>query len=122
MANVFGEKVSIDTRKPQQMIEEAVATAMGADVVVAVLGEASELSGEAASRSDISLPTSQKALLAALTKTGKPVVVLLLSGRPLTISDEVAQATAVVQGWFGGHEAASGFADVLFGAYNPSVS
>ncbi len=120
MANVFGERVSIDARTPQQMIEEAVNTANRADVVVAVLGEASEFSGEAASRSDIGLPASQKALLSALVKTGKPVVVLLLSGRPLTISEEAAQATAMVQGWFGGHEAGPGFADVLFGNYNPA--
>lgn len=120
MANVFGERVSIDSRRPKQMIDEAVDIAGRADVVVAVLGEASEMSGEAASRSDISLPESQKALLAALAITGKPVVLLILSGRPLTIGDEVEQATAVVQGWFGGHEAGTGFADVLFGAYNPS--
>lgn len=120
MANVFGERVSIDTRTPQEMIDEAVNIAGRADVVVAVLGEASEMSGEAASRSDISLPASQKALLTALTRTGKPVVVLLLSGRPLTISGETEQANAMVLGWFGGHEAGTGFADVLFGNYSPS--
>jgi beta-glucosidase len=120
MANVFGERASIDTRTSQQMIDEAIGIANRSDVVVAVLGEASEMSGEAASRSDIGLPASQKSLLSALVRTGKPVVVLLLSGRPLTISEEVAQATAVVQGWFGGHEAGTGFADVLFGNYNPA--
>ncbi|HEV7333770.1 MAG TPA: beta-glucosidase BglX [Flavisolibacter sp.] len=120
MANVFGEKVSVDSRTPQQMIDEAVALANSADVVVAVLGEASEMSGEAASRTDISLPASQKRLLDALTKTGKPVVLVLMSGRPLTISEEVAQSTAVLQAWFGGHETGNAVADVLFGAYNPS--
>jgi beta-glucosidase len=120
MANVFGEKVSIDPRTPQQMIEEAVATAIRSDVVVAVLGEASEMSGEAASRSDIGLPASQKALLDALVKTGKPVVVVMLSGRPLTIQQEAEQSTALLQAWFGGHEAGRGIADVLFGNYNPS--
>ncbi len=120
MANVFGEKVSIDSRTPAQMIEEAVALAAPADVVVAVLGEASEFSGEAASRSDIGLPASQKRLLEALTKTGKPVVLVLMSGRPLTIADEMDQATAVLQAWFAGHEAGNAIADVLFGAYNPS--
>ncbi|NTS43967.1 beta-glucosidase BglX [Flavisolibacter sp. BT320] len=120
MANVFGEKVSIDSRTPAQMIEEAVALAASADVVVAVLGEASEFSGEAASRSDIGLPASQKRLLEALTKTGKPVVLVLMSGRPLTIADEMDQATAVLQAWFAGHEAGNAIADVLFGAYNPS--
>jgi beta-glucosidase len=120
MANVFGEKVSIDSRSPQQMIDEAVALAASADVVVAVLGEASEFSGEAASRTDIGLPASQKRLLDALTKTGKPVVLVLMSGRPLTISEEVAQSTAVLHAWFGGHETGNAVADVLFGAYNPS--
>ncbi|MBB1285067.1 beta-glucosidase BglX [Flavisolibacter sp. BT320] len=120
MANVFGEKVSIDSRTPQQMIDEAVALAASADVVVAVLGEASEFSGEAASRTDIDLPASQKRLLDALTKTGKPVVLVLMSGRPLTISEEVAQSTAVLHAWFGGHETGNAVADVLFGAYNPS--
>lgn len=120
MANVFGEKVSIDSRTPQQLIDEAVALANSADVVVAVLGEASEFSGEAASRTDIGIPASQKRLLEALTKTGKPVVLVLMSGRPLTISDEVAQSTAVLQAWFGGHETGNAVADVLFGAYNPS--
>lgn len=120
MANVFGEKVSIDARTPQQMIEEAVGMANRADVVVAVLGEASEMSGEAASRSDISLPASQKALLEALQQTGKPVVVVLMSGRPLTIEKEVGQATALLQAWFGGHETGNAIADVLFGDYNPS--
>ncbi|RYZ58199.1 MAG: beta-glucosidase, partial [Chitinophagaceae bacterium] len=120
MANVFGEKVSIDSRTPAQMIEEAVALAASADVVVAVLGEASEFSGEAASRTDIGLPASQKRLLEALTKTGKPVVLVLMSGRPLTIADEMDQATAVLQAWFAGHEAGNAIADVLFGAYNPS--
>lgn len=120
MANVFGEKVSIDSRTPEQMMEEAVALAASADVVVAVLGEASEMSGEAASRTDIGLPASQKRLLDALTKTGKPVVLVLMSGRPLTISEEVAQSTAVLQAWFAGHEAGNAIADVLFGAYNPS--
>lgn len=120
MANVFGEKVSIDARSPQQLMEEAVATANGADVVVAVLGEASEFTGEAASRSDIGLPQSQKSLLDTLSKLGKPLVVVMLSGRPLTIEKEVAQSTAFLQAWFGGHETGNALADVLFGAYNPS--
>lgn len=120
MANVFGEKVSVDQRSPQQLLEEAISAANRADVVVAVLGEASEMSGEAASRSDISLPASQRALLEALKKTGKPVVVVLMTGRPLTIQGEAEQADALLLAWFGGHESGNAIADVLFGAYNPS--
>jgi beta-glucosidase len=97
-----------------------VAVANGADVIVAVVGEASEFTGEAASRSDISLPPSQQRLLEALAKTGKPLVVVLMSGRPLTIEKESALATSLLQVWFGGHESGNAIADVLFGTYNPS--
>lgn len=120
MANVFGEKVTIDSRTPQQLREEAIATAGKADVVVAVLGESSEMTGEAASRSDITLPQNQQDLLEALVRTGKPVVVVLLSGRPLAIPKLAGQSTALLQAWFGGHETGNAIADVLFGAYNPS--
>ncbi|ANE51042.1 beta-glucosidase BglX [Flavisolibacter tropicus] len=119
-ANVFGEKVDIDPRSPQELINEAVATAGRADVVVAVVGEASELSGESASRSDITLPASQLELLKALKKTGKPLVVVVMSGRPLALNWEAANANALLQGWFGGHEFGPALADVLFGNYNPS--
>jgi beta-glucosidase len=119
-ANVFGERVDVGPGTPEQMLDEAVTTANKADVIVAVLGEASEMSGEAASRSDISLPQSQQRLLEALAKTGKPVVVVLMSGRPLTIEKETSLATSLLQVWFQGHEAGSAIADVLFGNYNPS--
>lgn len=119
-ANVFGERVSIDALRPDSLLSQAVAVANGADVIVAVVGEASEFTGEAASRSDISLPQSQQRLLEALAKTGKPLVVVLMSGRPLTIEKESALATSLLQVWFGGHESGNAIADVLFGTYNPS--
>ncbi len=119
-ANVFGEKVDIDNRSPQELINEAVITANNADVIVAVIGEASEMSGESASRSDIGLPTSQKELLKALSKTGKPLVLVIMSGRPLTLPWESEIATSILQVWFPGHEAGNAIADVLFGNYNPS--
>jgi beta-glucosidase len=119
-ANVFGEKVDIDPRSPQELINEAVTAANRADVVVAVVGEASEMSGEAASRTDITLPESQKALLRALKQTGKPLVVVVMSGRPLALTWEAENATALLQAWFGGHEFGPALADVLFGNYNPS--
>lgn len=119
-ANVFGERVDVDPLSPDQLISQAVETANRADVVVAVVGEASEMTGEAASRSDISLPASQQRLLQALAATGKPLVVVLMSGRPLTINKESELATSLLQVWFQGHEAGNAIADVLFGNYNPS--
>lgn len=118
--NVFGERIDIDARTPEQLLTEAVTTAAKADVVVAVVGEASEMSGEAASRSDIGIPESQRTLLAALAQTGKPLVVVVMSGRPLTLTTENEQATALLEVWFQGHEAGNAIADVLFGNYNPS--
>ena len=119
-ANVFGIRVEIDPRPPQEMIDEAVAMAAKSDVVVAVVGEASEMSGEAASRSDISIPENQQALLKALAGTGKPLVLVLMNGRPLTLGWESAHATAILDAWFAGTEAGNAVADVLFGNYNPS--
>lgn len=119
-ANVFGPRVIIDSLSPAQMLQQAVATANRADVVLAVVGEASEFSGEAASRSDISLPESQRNLLAALKATGKPLVVVLMTGRPLTLNWENEIADALLNVWFQGHEAGNAIADVLFGRYNPS--
>ncbi|MGV3530419.1 MAG: beta-glucosidase BglX [Flavisolibacter sp.] len=120
MANVFGPKVIIDSLSPDQMLQQALATANRADVVVAVVGEASEFSGEAASRSDITLPESQQKLLAALKATGKPLVVVLMTGRPLALNHENETADALLNVWFQGHEAGNAIADVLFGRYNPS--
>ena len=119
-ANVFGERVDIGPGTPEQLLSDAVATANKADVIVAVVGEASEMTGESASRSDISLPQSQKNLLEALAKTGKPLVIVVMSGRPLILNRETELATSLVQAWFQGHEAGNSIADVLFGNYNPS--
>jgi beta-glucosidase len=119
-ANVFGLRVDIDKRTPEAMIEEAIAIARSSDVVVAVVGEASEMSGEAASRSDITLPASQQRLLQALYKTGKPVVVVLMSGRPLVLTGAIESAASVLQVWHAGIEAGNAIADVLYGVVNPS--
>jgi beta-glucosidase len=118
--NVFGERVSRDSLAPDQLLAQAVETATRADVIVAVVGEASEMSGEAASRSDITLPESQRKLLQALAQTGKPLVVVLMSGRPLILNQENELATSLLHVWFQGHEAGNAIADVLFGNYNPS--
>ncbi len=118
--NVFGERVDIDSTSPAQLLTNAVETANKADVIVAVVGEASEMSGEAASRSDISLPQSQQKLIEALAATGKPLVLVIMSGRPLTLNRENAIATSILHVWFQGHEAGNAIADVVFGNYNPS--
>jgi len=102
------------------MIDEAVAIARQSDVVVAAVGESAEMSGECSSRSDISLPENQKELLEALLATGKPVVMVLFSGRPMTISWEKANVPAILNVWFGGTEAGNAIADVLLGKVNPS--
>lgn len=118
--NVFGETFALDPRPPDAMIAEALALAAAADVVVACVGEAKEHSGESSTRSELGLPGSQPRLLQALRGTGKPLVVVVLSGRPLTLEWEDRHANAIVQAWFGGSEAGNAIADILFGTVNPS--
>jgi beta-glucosidase len=118
--NVFGEKISIDSRSPQELLAEALTVAAASDVIVAVVGEASEMSGEAASRSNLDIPASQQKLIEALAKTGKPLVLVLMNGRPLTISNESKIAHAILDVWHAGTEAGNAIASVLYGDYNPS--
>jgi beta-glucosidase len=118
--NASGAAIVPDGRPPQEMINEAVAVTNKADVIVAALGESFAMSGEAASRSQIGLPDNQEELLKALEKTGKPLVLVLMNGRPLTLPWEAAHCSAILETWFGGMEAGNAVADVLFGHYNPS--
>ncbi len=118
--NVFGTRIDIDKRSPAEMINEALDIARRSDVIVTVVGEASEMSGEAASRTNISIPESQQKLIRALSQTGKPLVLVLMSGRPLAIPEEKALATSILLTWHAGTEAGNAIADVLFGNYNPS--
>jgi beta-glucosidase len=113
-----GSPVSGDDRSG---FDAAVAAARAADVTVLVLGESADLSGEASSRSDISLPGVQEDLLAAIAGTGRPFVVVLLNGRPLTISSWNETAPAILEAWHPGIEGGNAIADVLFGAYSPSA-
>lgn len=99
---------------------EAVNAAKNADVVVMVLGESWDMSGEAKSRTDIGLPGQQEALFKAVKATGKPVVVVLMAGRPLVFNTIAAQADAIVYAWFLGDQGGNAIADVLVGDYNPS--
>lgn len=119
-ANALGVEIEPEARTAETMINEAVAAANKADIVVAVLGEAADMSGESSSRSDIGLPESQLNLLKALVKTGKPVVLVLINGRPLTLTWEDEHVPAILEAWAPGTEAGNAVADVLFGDYNPS--
>ncbi|WP_242918604.1 beta-glucosidase BglX [Pontibacter liquoris] len=118
--NAHGGELDIDKRSATAMIDEAVKAAQKADVIVAAVGESQGMTGEAASRSDIGLPGQQLALLKALKKTGKPLVIVLMNGRPLTLTWEDQNASAMLETWFAGTEAGNAIADVLFGNYNPS--
>lgn len=119
-ATMFGKSLGRDKRSPEEMINEAVAIANQSDVVLAVLGESAEMSGESSSRSNIEIPQAQKELLKALLKTGKPVVLVLFTGRPLALTWEQQNVPAILNVWFGGSEAGYAVADVLFGDVNPS--
>ncbi len=99
---------------------EALKAAQNADVVVIAVGEGAMMSGEAAARAEIGLPGVQEDLVLELCKTGKPVVVVLMNGRPLAIPRIAENATAILETWWLGTEAGNAIADVLFGAYNPS--
>nr|GFC43307.1 periplasmic beta-glucosidase precursor, putative [Tanacetum cinerariifolium] len=118
--NEHGGQLDIDPRPADAQIAEAVAAAQKAEVVVAVVGESQGMTGEAASRADIGLPGRQLDLLKALKATGKPLVVVLCNGRPLTLPWENDNASAILETWFGGTQAGNAVADVLFGVYNPS--
>lgn len=117
---IFGKPTYADNRSPEALIQEAVMVASKSDVVVAVMGEAAEMSGESSSRSDISLPGNQRKLLDALIKTGKPVVLVLFTGRPLALPWEQENMPAILNVWFGGTQAGNAIADVVFGDVNPS--
>jgi beta-glucosidase len=119
-AGMFGKALHRDPRPAAQIIQEAVQAASQADVIVAALGESAEMSGESSSRSDIELPKAQQRLIDALLETGKPVVLVLFTGRPLAIKWENDHLPAILNVWFGGTEAGHAIADVLFGDVNPS--
>lgn len=109
-----------DTADAAKMLNDAVALAQQADVVIVALGESQGMSGEAASRSHIGIPENQLQLLKAVQATGKPVVLVLMNGRPLTLEWEDAHIPAILETWFLGTEAGNAIADVLWGDYNPA--
>ncbi|MGY5254023.1 beta-glucosidase BglX [Sphingobacterium spiritivorum] len=119
-ATMFGRTIPRDNRSEQELIAEAIKASEGADAIVAALGESSEMSGESSSRTEIGMPANQQRLLQALLKTGKPVVLVLFTGRPLTLTWENEHVPAILNVWFGGTETGKAVADVLFGDVNPS--
>ena len=119
-STMFGRELGRDNRTDAQLLNEALAVARRSDVIVAALGEASEMSGESSCRTDISIPDVQHKLLKALVATGKPVVLVLFNGRPMTLNWEAENVPAILDVWFGGSETADAVADVLFGDVNPS--
>ncbi|WLG24463.1 beta-glucosidase BglX [Pseudomonas sp. FP1154] len=118
--NFDAPEVVDDPRPAQVLIDEAVKAAKDADVVVAAVGESRGMSHESSSRTELSIPASQRELIKALKATGKPLVLVLMNGRPLALVDEKQQADAILETWFSGTEGGNAIADVLFGDYNPS--
>jgi beta-glucosidase len=118
--SIFGKPTYRDPRPESELIAEAVNVARRADVIVAAMGEAAEMSGESSSLTDLDLPENQRELLKALLETGKPVVLVLFTGRPLSIKWEDENIPAILNVWFAGSEAGYAIADVLFGDVNPS--
>ncbi|GFM55204.1 beta-glucosidase BglX [Pseudomonas capsici] len=118
--NFIEHEVEVDPRPAQEMIDEAVKVAEQSDVIVAVVGESRGMSHESASRSSLNIPGKQRDLIKALKATGKPLVLVLMNGRPLVLVDENEQADAILETWFPGTEGGNAVADVLFGDYNPS--
>ena len=117
--SMFGRAIR-DSRSAQEMLDEALSVARQSDVIVAAVGETSEMSGECSSRSDLSLPDAQRRLLEALGKTGKPIVLVNFSGRPTVMTWESSRFPTILNVWFGGSEAGDAICDVLFGDKAPS--
>ncbi len=117
--SMFGRDIR-DNRDPKVMLDEALNIAKDADVIVAAIGETSEMSGECSSRSDLTLPDAEKDLLTALKKTGKPIVLVNFSGRSTVMTWEQNNFPSILNVWFGGSEAGDAICDVLFGDKVPS--
>jgi beta-glucosidase len=110
----------IHDRKPEDLLKEALDLAKNSDVVIAALGENANMNGEGASRSIPDIPEPQMELLKSLVATGKPVVLVIFTGRPLILSWEDENVPAILNAWFPGSEAGTSIAGILFGDVNPS--
>ena len=116
---VFGTDIR-DPRSEAELLKEAIQTASDADVIIAAIGESQEMTGESSSRADLSLPETQQRLLKAMKATGKPVVVVYFTGRPVVMKWEKENIPAILNVWFGGSEGGDAICDVLFGDASPS--
>lgn len=119
-ATMFGKPIKRDNRPAEVILKEALDIANQSDVIIAAVGEGSEMTGEASSVTSLELPKVQRDLLDALVKTGKPVVMVLFTGRPLALKWEQQNVPAILNVWFAGSEAGYAVSDVLFGDVNPS--
>lgn len=120
-AAMFGKDTGRDNRSAEEIRKEALAIANQADVIVLAMGESAEMSGESSSRTDIGIPETQKELSRELKKTGKPIVIVLFTGRPLVLTEESQLADAILNVWFPGSMAGYAISDVLYGKVNPSA-
>lgn len=116
--NDQGGNLVIDN--PDELLKAALETARKADVIVLTVGESQGMTGEATSKTNINIPENQRRLMSEIYALGKPVVLVLMNGRPLTLEWENAHFPAILETWFAGTEAGNAIADVLFGAYNPA--
>ncbi len=118
IATMFGREMR-DSRSVETMHQEALAIARKADVIILAMGEASEMSGECASRVNLETPDAQHDLMVELKKLNKPMVLLHFAGRPTVLNWENEHLDAILEDWFGGSETADAAADLLFGDYSP---
>ena len=121
VAYAKGASYDFDAEGKTDGFAEAIALAQKSDVVIAAVGEHWNMTGEAASRTSLDLPGNQQALLEELKKTGKPLIVVLMSGRPNSITWADANADAILEAWYPGTMGGHAIADVLYGDYNPSA-
>lgn len=123
LMKIFAPNMSLPTlhgTSKTVLMAEAVAKAAASDVIIACVGELNNMSGEGASRTDLGIPDAQKELLMALKKTGKPIVLVLTTGRPLELTWESENMDAILVTWAAGAEAGHAIADVLYGEVSPS--
>lgn len=119
--NSSGGDIESDSRSKVEMENEVMNIVKTSDVIIAVMGESQGMSGEAASRTDIGLPENQIDFLKTLKSYGKPIILILMNGRPLTLIWENINMDAIVESWFAGTMAGNAIAEILIGDYNPSA-